>query len=192
MFRSGIAWLKLQTKLSIAVFSLQCLIINSLLLFFTLKDKVLLEFDIEQQPLLLYVITLVVRFLAGVVTDLGLLIGVYFSMKALIIVNVVWKGTGAIFDIVHAASYSSEVYNQLHMLIDHIFGNGGAGGLAYKETLHSAMYLVIALIMGYGTYRINLYYRALYVEDARMTTVDVAPSRMLSSVANSDDRHKII
>lgn len=38
-------------------------------------------------------------------------------MKALIIVNVVWKGTGAIFDIVHAASFSSDVYNQMHLLI---------------------------------------------------------------------------
>ncbi|KAH8041217.1 hypothetical protein HPB51_013877 [Rhipicephalus microplus] len=125
MFRSGIAWLKLQTKLSIAIFSLQCLLINSILLFFTLKDKVLLEFDIEQQPLLLYVITLVVRFLAGVVTDLGLLIGVYFSMKALIIVNVVWKGTGAIFDIVHGATFFPLVYQQLRQLIDHIFSNEG-------------------------------------------------------------------
>ncbi|KAH6938186.1 hypothetical protein HPB50_007358 [Hyalomma asiaticum] len=92
-------------------------LINSILLFFTLKDKVLLEFDIEQQPLLLYVITLVVRFLAGVVTDLGLLIGVYFSMKALIIVNVVWKGTGAIFDIVHGATFFPLVYQQLRQLI---------------------------------------------------------------------------
>ncbi|CAN7996070.1 unnamed protein product, partial [Ixodes hexagonus] len=50
-------------------------------------------------------ITVVVRFLAGVVTDLGLLVGVYFSMKALIIVNVVWKGTGALFDILHGATY---------------------------------------------------------------------------------------
>ncbi|XP_072142495.1 uncharacterized protein [Dermacentor andersoni] len=155
MFRSGIAWLKLQTKLSIAIFSLQCLLINSILLFFTLKDKVLLEFDIEQQPLLLYVITLVVRFLAGVVTDLGLLIGVYFSMKALIIVNVVWKGTGAIFDIVHGATFFPHVYQQLRQLI------------------------------GYGTYRINLYYRGLYMEDARMTTVDVAASRIISSVSST-------
>ncbi|CAN7995888.1 unnamed protein product, partial [Ixodes pacificus] len=48
---------------------------------------------------------LVVRFLAGVVTDVGLLVGVYFGMKALIIVNVVWKGTGALFDIIHGITY---------------------------------------------------------------------------------------
>ncbi|KAH7963201.1 hypothetical protein HPB52_020005 [Rhipicephalus sanguineus] len=173
MFRSGIAWLKLQTKLSIAIFSLQCLLINSILLFFTLKDKVLLEFDIEQQPLLLYVITLVVRFLAGVVTDLGLLIGVYFSMKALIVVNVVWKGTGAIFDIVHGATFFPLVYQQLRQLI------------GYEETLTCTLYLCLALLMGYGTYRINLYYRGLYMEDARMTTVDVAASRIISSVSST-------
>ncbi|XP_054933188.1 uncharacterized protein [Dermacentor andersoni] len=185
MFRSGIAWLKLQTKLSIAIFSLQCLLINSILLFFTLKDKVLLEFDIEQQPLLLYVITLVVRFLAGVVTDLGLLIGVYFSMKALIIVNVVWKGTGAIFDIVHGATFFPHVYQQLRQLIDHIFSNEGLSSVGYEETLTCTLYLSLALLMGYGTYRINLYYRGLYMEDARMTTVDVAASRIISSVSST-------
>ncbi|KAH7967463.1 hypothetical protein HPB49_024958 [Dermacentor silvarum] len=85
--------------------------------------------------LLLYVITLVVRFLAGVVTDLGLLIGVYFSMKALIIVNVVWKGTGAIFDIVHGATFFPLVYQQLRQLI------------GYEETLNCTLYLSLALLM---------------------------------------------
>lgn len=169
MLSLGLSCLKLQTKFSIALFALICLVINSYLLYVTIRDKVY-DFDIEQPQTLMYVITLVVRFLAGVITDVGLLVGVYFGMKALIIVTVMWKATGGLFDMAHGATYFPKVSDQVYKVVDQAFKSDVAN-LEFEETGLFTLYVFLALLMGYGTYRVNVYYRGLYIEDAKMTTI---------------------
>ncbi|XP_064454816.1 uncharacterized protein LOC135366093 [Ornithodoros turicata] len=190
MFILGLKWLRLQTKLSITIFALKSLVINSTLLFYVIKEK-LINFDIEQQQDLLYVITLVVRFLAGTVTDVELVIGAYFGMKSLLIISAVWKVTTALFDFGHSMSFAPEVYSKTYEFVDKSFNTDLLDATYFYETGFCTLYLLLAVVMIYGAYRVNVYFRSLYFEEGRMTTVDVAAS-LLSCVSNPNDRHKII